>query len=243
MTERKIFVDGKICFAQFVNRPNRFLVNLIPEGSKQSEPAFLHDPGRMKELLTPKVRLLIRKPSSLENRKTKWDILAVEHKELLVTIKSSLPNLVAKTAISNKWISELSEYNSIRPEVSVGKSRLDFLLENDAEKCYVETKGVTLVKNTRALFPDAPTERGTRHLKELQKLKQEGHRAVVLFICMRDDPEVFSPNNETDKVFSDQLSIAANSGVEILVYKIKPIIQSEQLVLLFGKKINVELIE
>jgi sugar fermentation stimulation protein A len=243
MTERKIVVDGKISFARFVDRPNRFLVNLIPDNCKETEPAFLHDPGRMKELLLPNVRLLIRKPDSLENRKTKWDILAVEHEGALVTIKSSLPNLVAKMALINKWIPELSEYNLVRPEITIGKSRLDFLLENDSEKCYVETKGVTLVKNGKALFPDAPTERATRHLKELQKLKQEGHRAVVLFICMRDDPEIFSPNNETDKKFSEQLNIASKSGVEILVYKVKPIVQDEQLVFLFNKRIKVVLIE
>lgn len=243
MTERKIFVDGKISFAHFVNRPNRFLVNLIPDNCKETEPAFLHDPGRMKELLLPNVRLLIRKPISLENRKTKWDILAVEHKGAWVTIKSSLPNLVAKMALTNKWIPELSDYISVRPEITIGKSRLDFLLENDLEKCYVETKGVTLVKNKRALFPDAPTERGTRHLKELQKLKQEGNRAVILFICMRIDPEVFSPNNETDKKFSEQLNLAAKSGVEILVYKVKPIIENEQLVFLFSNRIKVELNE
>ena len=243
MTDLKIPVNGRISFAKFVDRPNRFLVNLIPEGEKQTEAAFLHDPGRMKELLLPNVRLLIRKPASLENRKTKWDILAVEHQGALVTINSSLPNLVAKTALINKWILELSEYDSVKPEITVGKSRLDFLLKTNTEMCYVETKGVTLVKGNRALFPDAPTERGTRHLKELQKLKEEGFRAVVLFMCMRDDPEVFSPNNETDKKFSEQLSKADKAGVEILVYKVKPIIQDEQLVFLFKKRINVELID
>jgi len=243
MTERKIAVIGKISFAKFVDRPNRFLVNLVPENKQQTEPAFLHDPGRMKELLVPNVRLLIREPVTLENRKTKWDILAVEHQGALVTIKSSLPNLVAKTALINKWIPELSEYDLVRPEITVGKSRLDFLLESDSKKCYVEIKGVTLVKDDRALFPDAPTERGTRHLKELQKLKEEGFRAVILFMCMRDDPEVFSPNNVTDKKFSNQLSIADKSGVEILVYKVKPIIQDEQLVFLFKNRIKVELID
>ncbi|MHA1442772.1 MAG: DNA/RNA nuclease SfsA [Candidatus Heimdallarchaeota archaeon] len=218
MTERKIAVIGKISFAKFVDRPNRFLVNLIPENKQQTEPAFLHDPGRMKELLVPNVRLLIREPITLEN-------------------------LVAKTALINKWIPELSEYDSVRPEITVGKSRLDFLLETNSKKCYVETKGVTLVKDGKALFPDAPTERGTRHLKELQKLKKEGFRAVILFMCMRDDPEVFSPNIVTDKKFSDQLSIADKSGVEILVYKVKPIIQDEQLVFLFKNRIKVELID
>ncbi|MHA1125966.1 MAG: DNA/RNA nuclease SfsA [Candidatus Heimdallarchaeota archaeon] len=243
MTDRKIFVEGKISFARFIERPNRFLVKLIPENKKEIEPAFLHDPGRMMELLLPNVKLLIRKPASLENRKTKWDILAVEHKGALVTIKSSLPNLVAKTALTNKWIPELSEYDLIKPEISVGKSRLDFLLETNSKKCYVETKGVTLVKNGKALFPDAPTERGTRHLKELQELKRKGHRAVILFMCMRDDPEVFSPNSETDKKFSEQLKIASDLGVEILVYKVKPIIQDEHLVFLFKNRIKVELID
>ncbi|MBK5112562.1 MAG: DNA/RNA nuclease SfsA [Candidatus Heimdallarchaeota archaeon] len=241
MLNREIVVDGKVRYATFINRPNRFLVNLKPEGSDRVEKAFLHDPGRMKELLIPNAQLIIREPLSNKDRKTKWDILAVEFENKIVTINSSLPNRVAKQAIKNKWINELADYIEIKAEVNYGNSRLDFLLTNDKENCYVEVKGVTLVKGKKALFPDAPTKRGARHLRELIDIKSTGSRAIVLFICMRDDPIVFSPNEVTDSEFSDQLRDALSKGVEVLVYTVKPIIKNEKLVLQFKNKIALEI--
>jgi sugar fermentation stimulation protein A len=241
MNDRCLTVEGKINYAIFKNRPNRFLVNLKLEIGDKIEPAFLHDPGRMKELLVPNARLIIRKPLKPENRKTKWDILAVEHKNRIVTINSILPNRITKKALEEKWIKELSVYSKLKPEISYGKSRLDFLLSNVEENCFVEVKGVTLVENKVALFPDAPTSRGVRHLKELMKLKEEGNRAVILFICMRDDPIKFSSNENTDPNFSKQLKIAYESGVEIFVYKVKPLIKNEHLTLYFKERIDVKL--
>jgi sugar fermentation stimulation protein A len=241
MENKEILVEGTINYATFYDRPNRFLVNLIPDGTNKTEKAFLHDPGRMKELLVPHARLLIREPQNNKNRKTKWDVLAVEHQGKIVVIKSSLPNVVAKTAFKNGWISELSDFEFLRSEVPYGSSRLDFLLENDSQRCYVEVKGVTLVINDTALFPDAPTTRGTRHLHELTKIVREGNKGVVFFICMRDDPISFTPNRKTDPDFSASLIEAVNYGVDILVYKVKPIIRNKQLILQFKDKIKVNL--
>ncbi|MBN1330074.1 MAG: DNA/RNA nuclease SfsA [Candidatus Heimdallarchaeota archaeon] len=241
MNAKTIVIDGIVSYGSFLNRPNRFLVNFIPEGFTKSEKAFLHDPGRMKELLLPNARLILRKPLIQENRKTSWDILAVEHNEQLVVIKSNLPNVVAKEALSLGWIKELSNYNLIKSEVTVGNSRLDFLLENGVKKCFIEVKGVTLVKDKKALFPDAPTERGTRHLQELIDLSLEGYRAIILFICMREDPLIFSPNYETDPKFSHKLKLALDSGVEILVYKVLPRIIENRLNIKFNQKLNVEI--
>jgi len=241
MLDREVIVDGKISYATFIDRPNRFLVNLKLEGTNRIEKAFLHDPGRMKELLVPNARLIIREPLSLEDRKTSWDILAVEYENRIITINSSLPNRVVKQAIKNKWISEISNYNNIKAEVKYGNSRLDFLLSNDKEKCFVEVKGVTLVKGVKALFPDAPTKRGARHLRELIDIKSTGSRAIVLFVCMRDDPRIFSPNEETDPEFSLQFREAVSNGVEMLVYTIKPVIKNEKLTLQFKNKINIEI--
>ena len=241
MHNREVVVNGKISYATFVDRPNRFLVNLKVEGSNKTEKAFLHDPGRMIELLVPNARLIIREPLRLKDRKTNWDILAVEFENKIVTINSSLPNRVVKQAIKNKWINELTEYIDIKAEVNYGNSRLDFLLTNDKENCYVEVKGVTLVKGNKALFPDAPTIRGARHLRELIDIKSEGNRAIVLFICMRDDPIVFSPNKETDPEFSVQLKDALSKGVEVLVYTVKPMIKNEKLTLQFKNKIDIEI--
>ncbi|NHK31356.1 MAG: DNA/RNA nuclease SfsA [Asgard group archaeon] len=241
MENKEILVEGIVSFATFYDRPNRFLVNLIPDGSKKTDKAFLHDPGRMKELLVPNARLLIREPLNKKDRKTKWDVLAVEYQGKIVVIKSSLPNVVAKTALINGWISELTNYEFLRSEVPYGSSRLDFLLEKDEQKCYVEVKGVTLVNKNTALFPDAPTTRGTRHLHELIKIVREGNKGVAFFICMRDDPINFTPNKETDPDFSSSLIEAVNRGVDILVYKVKPIIRNQQLILQFKDKIKVNL--
>ncbi len=243
MNKKIISVEGKLYYGRFVDRPNRFLVNIKLEGTDEIHAAFLHDPGRMKELLLPDVRLLIRKPLKMSDRKTNWDVLAVYHNNFWITIKSSLPNLVAKTALSNGWISELVEYPNLKPEIKYGHSRLDFLLTNGSSECYVEVKGVTLVESGVALFPDAPTSRGTRHLQELIKLKAEGKRAVVLFICMRNDPEAFSPNWITDPVFSKQLETAVNEGVEVLVYKVQPAVKNNKLVLFFTENIENIIIE
>ena len=241
MQEKVIAIDGEISFGFFENRPNRFLVNLRPENTNKIEPAFLHDPGRMKELLTPNVKLLLRKPLTLKERKTKWDILGVEHKNRWVVINSSLPNLIVKKALKNEWIPELVKYQIIKPEISIGKSRLDFKLSNNNEDCYVEVKGVTLVKEGKALFPDAPTSRGTRHLQELIGLKKKGKRAVVLFVCMRNDPIVFSPNWETDPKFSEKLKQAHEIDIEILVYKVQSRIYNSKLQLIFQSRINIDI--
>ncbi len=241
MQEREVVIDGNIRYATFSDRPNRFLVNLKLEGSNKTEKAFLHDPGRMKELLVPNAKLIIRAPLRLKDRKTNWDILAVEHENRIITINSSFPNRVAKQAINNKWISEISSYNNLKAEVNYGSSRLDFMLSNDKETCFVEVKGVTLVKGKKALFPDAPTKRGARHLRELIDIKSKGNRAIALFVCMRDDPKIFSPNEETDPEFSIQFNEAITKGVEMLVYTVKPVIKNEKLTLQFKNRINIEI--
>ena len=241
MQEREVDVEGKIRYATFIDRPNRFLVNLKLEGSNKTEKAFLHDPGRMKELLVPNARLIIREPLRLKDRKTNWDILAVELENQIITINSSLPNRVVKQAIKNKWIKEISNYNNMKAEVNYGNSRLDFFLSNDKDTCFVEVKGVTLVKGTKALFPDAPTKRGARHLRELIDIKSKGSRAIALFVCMRDDPRIFSPNEETDPEFSIQFREAIAKGVEMLVYTVKPTIKNEKLTLQFKNRINIEI--
>ncbi len=241
MQEREVVIEGNIRYATFSDRPNRFLVNLKLDGSNKTEKAFLHDPGRMKELLVPNTKLIIREPLRLKDRKTSWDILAVEYENRIVTINSSLPNQVIKQAINNKWINEISNYNNLKAEVKYGSSRLDFMLSNDKETCFVEVKGVTLVKGKKALFPDAPTKRGTRHLRELIDIKSKGCRAIALFVCMRDDPKNFSPNKETDPEFSFQFKEAIIKGVEMLVYTVKPVIKNEKLTLQFKNRINIEI--
>ncbi|MBD3191844.1 MAG: DNA/RNA nuclease SfsA [Candidatus Heimdallarchaeota archaeon] len=241
LKERTVAVPGKIHFATFIDRPNRFLVNLQLKETGQKATAFLHDPGRLTELLKPKVTLAIRRPITKTTRKTRWDVLAVKHQTRWVTIKSSLPNHIAKIALQKGWFVEFSNYSTIKAEFSYGNSRLDFRLTNgDRPACLVEVKGVTLVKGTQALFPDAPTARGTRHLQELVHALTEGYRAAVLFMIMRIDAESIKPNTATDPVFSQQLVNAKKAGVDLLAYKVKPLLKERTLFLQFGNRVKIE---
>ncbi|MHA2299016.1 MAG: DNA/RNA nuclease SfsA [Candidatus Hodarchaeales archaeon] len=232
--------------ATFLDRPNRFLVRLIPEKTNQVEEAFLHDPGRLLKLLKPNVKLLIRRPPFKKGRKVKrktnWDVLAVKQDEKWIVINSSFPNLVTKIAIENDWIPELAGYPVMKPEFNFGDSRLDFFLsKGNNQPCLVEVKGVTLVKENKALFPDAPTARGARHLVELIRSIQKGYRAVILFLVMREDPIIFSPNVEIDLLFAEQLVAAVNAGVEILVYKMQPVLNDGYFSLYLRKPLAIDL--
>jgi sugar fermentation stimulation protein A len=228
----KITIPGKTTTAAFLERPNRFLVKIRLNSSSSSEivPAFLHDPGRMKELLLPEVRLLVRRPVNPgPNRKTNWDVLAVESNNQWIVINSAIPNLVAKKMLQQNWLSEFQQFTNVRPEVPYHNSRFDFLLRNTSEQCFVEVKGVTLVQKQQALFPDAPTKRGSRHLEELIKALKEGFQTAVLFLVMRNDANSFSANKKTDPTFYQQLVKAKKAGVKILVYKVQPYIENNHL--------------
>ena len=121
-------------------------------------------------------------------------------------------------ALTKGDIAELADYSVIKPEHSFGHSRLDFLLANETEKCLVEVKSCTLVKDDVALFPDAPTERGRKHIRDLMNAKEEGYRACVLFLIQRNDAASFSPNDETDPEFGKLLRSAASEGVDVYAY-------------------------
>lgn len=230
----KIPISDNTLLATFLDRPNRFLVRLVPDDSDRVEEAFLHDPGRLLELLEPGVELLIRRPVPVKGRKaerkTNWDVLAVRQNGNWIIINSSFPNRIARIAIVNGWLPELAGYTTVKSEYPFGHSRLDFLLSREKHpSCLVEVKGVTLAKGEKALFPDAPTARGARHLEELIRSVQEGYRAVVLFLVMRDEPVTFSPNADIDPLFTRRLISAAKCGVEILVYKVQPVLEDHLL--------------
>lgn len=150
-------------------------------------------------------------------RKTHYDILGVFYKGMIVSIDSRIPNKLIFEALKNDEIEEFSGYTRIKPEFAYGSSRFDFLLTN-GKPCIIEAKSCTLVNNGVALFPDAVTERGSRHLLELIKAKKEGYRACVLFLVQRIDAKYFSPNDETDTKFGKTLREASKNGVEIYAY-------------------------
>ena len=209
----------------FKKRPNRFIAEVEVDGN--IEIAHVPNTGRCKELLVEDTTVWL-KPSDNPNRKTKFSLHFVENRSHLVSIYSQEANSIVYDAIINGQIKELSGYNYHQREKTIDNSRIDIHLANEVddngmtfleEQCFVEVKGVTLVVGKEARFPDAPTERGTKHLNELMKLKKDGFRAVVFFLVQHPLGESFRPNWENDPLFSKTLNEAHENGVEILVYK------------------------
>ena len=201
----------------FKARPNRFIAEVEVDGDL--EIAHVPNTGRCKELLV-KNAIVWLKPSDNPNRKTKFSLHFVENKGVLVSLYSQQANSIVYDAVVEGKIKELSGYDYHQREKTVDNSRIDIYLENsNGDSCFVEVKGVTLIIDGEARFPDAPTERGAKHLKELIKLKKEGNRCCVFFLIQHPAGEFFRPNWENDSIFSQTLNEAYAEGVEILVYR------------------------
>ncbi len=209
----------------FHKRLNRFvgLVDITWPFEEKNVKIHIHDSGRLSELLFDGNEILLKKPKREENRKTGWDLLATKFNSHWVLTNSGLHRGIAE------WMFNLGipfgKLKSISPEIKVGNSRLDFVLINTrGEKIWVEVKGCTLTLNGRAIFPDAPTERGKRHVEELIELRKSGERAAIVFLVMRRDSRCFYPNIETDPEFSKTFFRAIDTGVEVypLLFEFTP---------------------
>ena len=155
-------------------------------------------------------------------RKLKYTLEIIKIKDTWVGINTSLTNHLAEEFIKENGFSEIGTYINIRKEVKYGKnSRIDILLESDKKKCYIEVKNVSMVFDGKASFPDAVSERGTKHLLELINVVKKGDRGIMLFICQRDDATFFEPAQHIDPIYAKTLLMASKAGVEILVYKAK----------------------
>lgn len=200
------------CEAIFISRPNRFIIHAELEGRE----VICHCPntGRMGELLIPGVRLILEK-SDNPNRKTPYSAVAVYKGDLIVPIVSARANSVAKSLI----LPRLYPGMDFRSEVTFGKSRFDFLLSDKDRKIYVEVKSCTLFEGDDAIFPDAPTTRGRKHLLELMDAVEEGHGGLVLFVIFNPGAKEFYPNSVTDPKFSDTLNSLVGS-VDIVPYTV-----------------------
>ncbi len=198
----------------FVARDNRFRATVTLEGATTK--AHVPTSGRMRELLRPGCTVWL----SLQmrpGRKTPYDLVLVEHKGVLVSIDSRVPNtLMAEHLREVGW--QGCPLHSLTREVPSGASRLDLLLEDDAGVIWMEVKSVTLVIDGLALFPDAPTARGVRHLQELTQVAARGERAAVAFIAQRADAQCFDAHRETDPAFAEALAEAARAGVALHAY-------------------------
>lgn len=195
----------------FISRPNRFIAKVNIDGEEQT--VHVKNTGRCRELLKENAVVFLEK-SSNPNRKTQYDLISVYKGDMLINMDSQSPNKVV-----GEWLAEggfLKNPTLIKPEAVYGNSRLDFYLENENEKAYLEVKGVTLEVNGTARFPDAPTERGKKHLSELIKAKQNGYRAAAVFVIQMKGCKRFEPNDKTDPAFAQELKRAAENGVEII---------------------------
>ena len=210
----------------FLKRPNRFIAEVDVGGNV--EIAHVPNTGRCKELLVEGATVWL-KPSDNPDRKTKFSLHFVENKNVLVSLFSQKANSIVYDAIIDGKIKELSGYSYHKREKTVDNSRIDIYLANEeddccgmnflVDSCYIEVKGVTLIVDGEARFPDAPTQRGTKHLKELIKLKKEGNRCVIFFLIQHPAGNFFRPNWDNDPEFSKTLNEAYSEGVEILVYR------------------------
>lgn len=208
--------NKKICEGTFLSRPNRFNASVLLDGQE----IVVHVPntGRCKELLIAGSTILLREESN-PTRKTAFDLIGVYKGNELISIDSQIPNKVVNEALVNKVVDKLANYSNIFREKTFGTSRFDFLLTNEeGEEYYLEVKGVTLEEEGYCRFPDAPTERGRKHLLELIEVKKSGRGAGVLFLIQLKGANKFSPNDETDPAFGETLRLAAKNGVDIFAY-------------------------
>lgn len=206
---------GEIVKGQFEKRVNRFIAEVYIEGIK--ERVHIKNTGRLKELFLPGAEVLLA-VSDNPNRKTKYSLISVLKGDLWVNIDSQAPNTVGFEALEEGKIIEVGNVDLVKREVKYGASRFDlYFMQGDSEG-FIEVKGVTLEREGVAMFPDAPTTRGTKHVLELAKAAQEGYKCAVLFIVQIKGCHKFVPNRETDPAFADALLQAAEAGVQILAY-------------------------
>ncbi len=197
--------------ARFISRPNRFIANIEIEG--RCEVCHVKNTGRCKELLVENTEIFVQE-FDYSKRRTKYDLISVYKEGRLINMDSQVPNKVFHEWVQKGYL--FDNIKLIKPEYKYNNSRFDFYIEADNKKIFVEVKGVTLEENNAVLFPDAPTERGLKHINELSACLDEGYEAYVVFIIQMSDVLYFAPNYRTHKEFGDALTSANKRGVNIL---------------------------
>ena len=196
--------------AVFLSRPNRFIAHVELDG--REETVHVKNTGRCRELLQPGTQVWCQE-SANPNRKTRFDLITVRKGDRLINMDSQAPNIAA-----GEWLRAggLGEIRNLKAESFHGDSRFDFSFEKGGKLCFLEVKGVTLENDGVCAFPDAPTERGVKHLKGLTRLVREGYGAYVLFVIQMPDVKYLHPNDATDPAFGAALREAALNGVQVL---------------------------
>lgn len=201
---------GHMVAGRFLARPNRFIAHVQING--QTEICHVKNTGRCKELLPIGAEVWCEQATN-PNRKTKYDLITVKKGDRLINMDSQAPNIAA-----GEWLAAggLGQVESIRPETFHGDSRYDFSFVKDGKTCFLEVKGVTLENDGVCAFPDAPTDRGAKHLRGLTQAVKEGFGAYVLFVIQMADVKYLHPNDATDSEFGKALREAAENGVQVM---------------------------
>ena len=194
----------------FLARPNRFIAHIELGGAV--EICHVKNTGRCRELLVPGCTVYCQR-SDNPSRKTKFDLIAVQKGDRLINMDSQAPNKAAGEWLRKGGLGEISE---LRAEVKHGDSRYDFSFVKDGRRCFLEVKGCTLEHDGVCAFPDAPTERGARHIRGLAEAAGEGYGAYILFVIQMSDVKYIRPHDETDPEFGKALREAARNGVTVL---------------------------
>ena len=194
----------------FLARPNRFIAHVEIDGN--TEVCHVKSTGRCRELLPTGAKVWCE-VSNNPARKTKYDLITVQKGERLINMDSQAPNIAAK-----EWLlaGGLGKIENLKSETTQGESRFDFSFTKDGRPCFLEVKGVTLENDGICAFPDAPTQRGAKHLRGLSQLAKEGYGAYVLFVIQMTDVKYLHPNDATDPNFGAALRQASADGVQIL---------------------------
>ena len=194
----------------FLARPNRFIAHIEINGAV--EICHVKNTGRCRELLIPGCTVWCQR-SDNPNRKTKFDLIAVQKGDRLINMDSQAPNKAAGEWLASGGLGDISD---LRAEVKHGDSRYDFSFVKDGKQCFLEVKGCTLEEDGICAFPDAPTERGAKHIRGLTAAVREGYGAYILFVIQMSDVKYIRPHDETDPEFGRALREATQNGVRVL---------------------------
>ena len=214
---------AKVVRATFLDRPNRFIADVCVGGEKTR--VHVKNTGRCRELLVPEAVVYLEDLRDVRpDRKTGYDLIAVEKQcdddRILINMDSQAPNRVVEEALQEGRlkIPGMGRLVCVRREVTYGASRFDLYAEDEVKKALIEVKGVTLERDGTALFPDAPTERGVKHVRELIRARQDGYEAAIVFVIQMKRIRSFQPNDETHPQFGEVLRQARAAGVHVLAF-------------------------
>jgi len=201
--------------AKFIRRPNRFIAHVLVDNTE--EIVHVKNTGRCREILQEGTLVILEKAKNTE-RKTKYSIIAAYKGDVLINIDSQVPNMVVYHGIKDGKIKEIEDVTKLSKEIVYGNSRFDLYFETKEQRGFIEVKGVTLETEGIAMFPDAPTQRGCKHIYEMIKAVADGYAGFIFFLIQMKEVKYFTPFEIRDPEFAKALTLASEKGVTILAY-------------------------